>query len=143
MREHLPCQRRAAPVPLRRVAAPLAICLVLSLAACATLQPGADTIVVRTEQALKAADTAYAVAMEWYFTPGVVAHLNPSQITALETVRTGYGPAYAATQAALDDYKAGRASGLAEKKAVLKALLTQAARVLAAQAGPLLNLWED
>ena len=36
---HLHCGRRAAPVPLRRVAVPLAFFLLLTLAACATMPP--------------------------------------------------------------------------------------------------------
>lgn len=137
---------RVVPVRGRSVLsfrAPLALFLALALAGCATLAPGADPKVVRTEQALASADVAYAVVMEWYFRPGVVPLLKPDQIKALELVRTGYGPAYAAVQGALDGYKAGRAEGLTEKKAALKALLEEAGKVLTAHAGPLLSLWED
>jgi len=84
-----------------------ALVLVL-LVGCATLAPGADPVVVRTEQALRSGDALYADTMAWWFAPGVAPTLSRDVSRVLDKVRTGYDPLYKDVQRALDTYKAVR-----------------------------------
>ena len=88
----------------RPALAPLLAIVVLQ--GCASVAPGSDPVVVRTEQALKASDEIYRQAMEFWFTPGVAPALSTPVSKALEAVRVGFDPAYKAVQGTLDTYKA-------------------------------------
>lgn len=83
-----------------------ALFLLVTLSACKTLAPGADPVVVRTEQALRAGDALYADTMAWWFAPGVAPTLSRDVSRVLDKVRTGYDPLYKDVQRALDTYKA-------------------------------------
>lgn len=89
----------------------LVMCLVISLAGCATLAPGEDPMVVRTEQMLAAGDAFYVDAMTYYNTPGVVEKLGRDGVRVFETFRTGFDKPYYILQSALDLYKASKARG--------------------------------
>lgn len=97
------------------------------LTSCATITPGSDPVVVRTEQTLTAADAIYAESMRYYFAPGVAPNLGPDTVKIFEAVRTGFDPAYKEVQKALDSYK--RIRGTLEKTA-LATKQTELARVL-------------
>lgn len=116
--------------PLRELGAVVALALVVSAAACAHLAPGADPVVVRTEQFLTASDGAYASLMKWYFSPGVASTLSPSVTRALEKVRTGFDAPYKKVQAALDRYKVNKSAGIRTEMAALQALLQTAAEAV-------------
>jgi len=87
------------------------ILLALSLAGCASVAPGEDPVVVRTEQMLASGDAFYVDAMQYYNTPGVVEKLGRDGVRVFETFRTGFDKPYYVLQAALDLYKASRARG--------------------------------
>lgn len=100
----------------------LAFVAVLLISGCAALAPGADPVVVRTEQTLAASDAVYRDAMAYYFRPGVAPTLSPQVTAVFEKVRTGFDRPYKATQAALNAYKAGKGGdplGVARELAAL------------------------
>lgn len=119
-----------------RLAALLAaLSVVALLASCATLVPGADPVVVRTEQFLEVSGGAWTSLMRWYWTPGVVASLSDSQTRVMGKVRAGFEEPYKRTQSALDRYKATRAPGIRAEMTALRALLLEAADVVIAHGG--------
>jgi len=88
--------------------APIAA-LVLALAVltgCASLAPGEDPVVVRTEQALSVGDAIYKDGMAWWFIPGVAEGMRSEVNLVFDAVRTGFDPVYKDVQSALDTYKA-------------------------------------
>lgn len=132
--KHLPCRERRAPVPLRRAAALSAIFLVLALGACATLAPGADPIVVRTEQGLEAALAVYDAGMVWC--KANPQHLTPEAAKVAETIRTGFPPAYRSLDSALQLYKAGKRKDLLSETDELRRLVEQLLLIVRLSGGP-------
>lgn len=127
--------QRQTPLRGRRAPAALAVLsVILVVAGCNTLAPGADPIVVRAEQGLAAADVIYKESMAYYFSPGVAATLSPSVVRIFETVRTGFDVPYKAVQGALDTYKALRtpaaAAAITEKQNALAAVMNPAVSVV-------------
>jgi len=121
--------RRGGPSPLRAVPA---LFLVLALASCATLAPGADPVVVRTEQALEAALAVYDAGMTW--AEGHPHLLTPEAAKVAEVVRTGFPPTYRSVDSGLQLYKAGK--GAPPDAAELNRLVLQLAELVRLAGGP-------
>ena len=109
---------------VRQAAVASLLLLVLGvLSGCASVAPGSDPVVVRAQQALRAADAIYREGMAYYFTPGVAATLSPGTVKAFEAVRTGFDPAYKTAQSALDAYQAGKRKDVIAEMAALAKLM--------------------
>lgn len=96
------------------------------LSGCATLAPGADPVVVRTEQVLQAAPAVYDAGMTWC--EGHVAQLSPASLKVANDVRVAFPHAYRAADSALQLYKAGKGGDplgqLAELERLTRELMT-------------------
>ncbi len=118
--------RPSGPVRRRLVPAALAALFLFTLAGCATLQPGQDPIVVRTEQALKASTPIYDAGMTWC--EQNAAKLPPAALKLANAIRVDFPPAYRAVDAGLQLYKAGKGGDplgqLAELERLTRELLT-------------------
>lgn len=97
---------------------------------------GVDQAVVTAERTLRAADGIYLAAMQWYYTPGNAALLNPGQKAVFENVRIHYHDAYMAAQSAIDARKAGTAGDVTKEMAALEELLGQVNRIIASFVAP-------
>jgi hypothetical protein len=109
-----------------------ALFLLVVLSACATLAPGADPVVVRTEQALEAALAVYDGGMTWC--EGHPAKLTPEAAKVAEAVRTGFPPVYRSVDSGLQLYKAGK--GGPPDPAELNRLVLQLAELVRLAGGP-------
>ena len=105
-----------------RPAAALIILTILSLTACQTLAPGADPVVVHTQQFQTLTGGAYQSIMAWWRLPGVAERQSPSTNRALDKLRTGFPQAYRSVDSALDRYKASKEAGIRKEMAALAAL---------------------
>ena len=98
----------------------------LLLSGCATLAPGADPIVVRTEQALAASTPIYDAGMTWC--ERNVPKLSPAALKLVNEIRVMFPPVYRSTDSALQLYKAGKGGDplgqLAELERLTRELLT-------------------
>jgi outer membrane PBP1 activator LpoA protein len=125
-----------ARVPRRggRLAAVPALFLALALASCATLLPGEDAIVVRTEQTLEASLAVYDAGMTWC--RANPAHLTPEAAKIAEAIRTGFPPAYRSLDSALQLYKAGKRKDLLSETDELRRLVEQLLFLVRLSGGP-------
>ena len=110
----------------------VAAALLLTLGACATLAPGANPVVVRTEQALEAALAVYDAGMTW-------CESHPQMLTAdaakiAEAVRTAFPPTYRSVDSGLQIYKAGK--GAAPDPGELNRLVAQLVELVRLAGGP-------
>lgn len=111
----------------------LAVVLVV-LAGCATLQPGADKPLVRAQQTLSGALPIYDGAMSWYFKNA--ATLSPGTRAIFERVRVQLPVAYTALDTTVDAYKAGKGGDLVGLEAKLSDLIVQVVTAVQAAGGP-------
>lgn len=107
----------------------VAVLAAVTLSRCASLAPGAEPLVVRTEQTLSASDALYDSAMSVYFAKA--SSLSASTVSVLEKVRVGFDPAYKAVQGALTFYKLNRGSPDPTVRAQAEASLVNAKDALA------------
>jgi hypothetical protein len=77
---------------------------------CATIQPGQDTTVVRTQQTLAIGQYVYDHGMTWCKANAV--NLSPAGLQLVNKVRVEFPLAYRTLDTALDLYKAGKAGDL-------------------------------
>ncbi len=113
----------------------IAVVAILALVAgCVHLAPGADPIVVRTEQTLKSADITFSVAMDWYVRNKPT--LSEAAQRPFIALRDGYDPAYKDIQKTLDAYKQGRATGSSINTALLRSLFVAADEIMHQVGGP-------
>lgn len=124
----LPCGRRVLSF------APLALLLAVALVGCATLAPGEDPVVVRTEQVLKMAVPVYDSAMGWYFDNA--ARLTPGAKSVFERVRVSFPPVYRSLDSALQLYKAGKRKEVMAEFDELQRLVVEMLSVVKALGGP-------
>lgn len=115
-----------------RLTAVPALLLVFALVGCATLAPGADPVVVRTEQALEAALAVYDAGMTWC--EGHQAELTPEAAKVAEAVRTGFPAVYRSVDSGLQLYKAGK--GAPPDPAELNRLVLQLTELVRLAGGP-------
>lgn len=88
---------------------PLLVLLLLGagiFSACATLAPGSDPIVIRTQDVLSNSLSVYDSAMRLHYQ--VSREEPPAVYAALERVRPVFPKAWRGLQASLDGYKAGK-----------------------------------
>lgn len=109
-----------------------ALLLLVVLSACATLAPGADPVVVRTEQALEVSLAVYDAGMTW-------CESHPQMLTAdaakiAEAVRTAFPPTYRSVDSGLQLYKAGK--GGPPDDGDLSRLVRQLAELVKLAGGP-------
>ena len=126
-----PAQSR---VPGQRVGLLSLGALVLLLAACATLAPGTDPIVVRTEQTLKIGSAVYDAGMTWC--EGHVSALSPAALKLANDIRVAYPPAYRATDSALQLYKAGKGGDVLGQMAELDRIARELMTLVKLAGGP-------
>ena len=119
-------------VLLSRVA--LALFLVVGMAGCATLAPGEDPIVVRTEQTLEASLAVYDAGMTWC--KANPQHLTPAAAQVAEAIRTGFPPAYRSLDSALQLYKAGKRKDLLAETDEIRRLIEQLLLIVKLAGGP-------
>ncbi|TAL44258.1 MAG: hypothetical protein EPN91_04725 [Salinibacterium sp.] len=119
----------------RRLVAVIALAVLIG---CASLAPGEDPIVVRSEQALSAGDALFKDGMAYYFTPGVAPTLSKGATKVFEAVRTDFDPLYKDAQKALDSYKAVKAAVKAGQSGDVAAATTALQNAIA-QLGGLVN----
>lgn len=124
-------QVRAAGVLLSRVCG--ALCLV-ALVGCATILPGEDKLVVRTEQTLEASLAVYDAGMTWC--KANPQHLTPAAAKVAETIRTAYPPAYRSLDSALQLYKAGKRKDLLAETDEIRKLIEQLLLIVKLAGGP-------
>lgn len=127
-----PLLHRERGVPLPRVA--LALFLVVGMAGCATLAPGEDPIVVRTEQTLEASLAVYDAGMTWC--KANPQHLTPAAAQVAETIRTAFPPAYRSLDSALQLYKAGKRKDLLAETDEIRRLIEQLLLIVKLAGGP-------
>jgi hypothetical protein len=108
--------------------------LVLTLGACATLAPGEDPIVVRTEQTLEASLAVYDAGMVWC--KANPQHLTPAAAKIAESIRTGFPPAYRSLDSALQLYKAGKRKDLLSETDEIRKLIEQLMLIVKLAGGP-------
>lgn len=108
--------------------------LALSLASCATLLPGEDPIVVRTEQTLEASLAVYDAGMVWC--KANPQHLTPAAAKIAESIRTGFPPAYRSLDSALQLYKAGKRKDLLSETDEIRKLIEQLLLIVKLAGGP-------
>lgn len=118
----------------RTLAALPALLLALTLASCATLLPGEDPIVVRTEQTLEASLAVYDAGMTWC--KANPQHLTPAAAKVAETIRTAYPPAYRSLDSALQLYKAGKRKDLLAETDEIRKLIEQLLLIVKLAGGP-------
>ena len=111
-----------------------AVLLVLALASCATLLPGEDPVVVRTEQTLEASLAVYDAGMTW-------ARANPSLLTpeaakVVNGIRVGFPPAYRSLDSALQLYKAGKRKEILAEMDEVRTLIEQLLLIVRLAGGP-------
>ncbi|MFZ2908001.1 MAG: hypothetical protein WA014_02545 [Minisyncoccia bacterium] len=112
----------------------LALCLVSALAGCATILPGEDKLVVRTEQTLEASLAVYDAGMTWC--KANPQHLTPAAAKVAETIRTAYPPAYRSLDSALQLYKAGKRKDLLAETDEIRKLIEQLLLIVKLAGGP-------
>lgn len=110
------------------------VALAVLSAACATLAPGADPLVVRSEQVLKVAPSVYDAGMTW--AEANKAKIPASTLVVFEKIRVGFPPAYRAADEALTLYKAKKTNGLANAIPALERMLGDLATLVTAMGGP-------
>lgn len=108
--------------------------LALLLAACATLAPGADPVVVRTEQAMAVGQFGYSAAMQWCADHAAV--FTPAQLAVVNKVREGFPHTYYALQSALDGYKAGKTHDISAALSDFSLVLGQVYALVVSMGGP-------
>lgn len=108
--------------------------ILLSLTACATLAPGEDPIVVRTEQTLEASLAVYDAGMTWC--KANPQHLTPGAARVAETIRTAFPPAYRSLDSALQLYKAGKRKDLLSETDEIRKLIEQLLLIVKLAGGP-------
>ena len=111
-----------------------ALFLAVALVGCATLAPGEDPVVVRTEQLLTMATPVYDSGMAWYFANAE--RLSPGAREVFERVRVGFPPAYRSLDSALQLYKAGKRKELMNEFAEVQRLVEQLLSLVKALGGP-------
>lgn len=112
----------------------VALAAVLLVSSCATLAPGADPIVVRTEQTLEASLAVYDAGMTWC--KANPQHLTPGAAAVAETIRTGFPPAYRSLDSALQLYKAGKRKDLLAETDEIRKLIEQLLLIVKLAGGP-------
>ncbi len=120
--------------PGGRVASALALFLALTLVGCATILPGEDKLVVRTEQTLEASLAVYDAGMTWC--KANPQHLTPAAAKIAETIRTAYPPAYRSLDSALQLYKAGKRKDLLAETDEIRKLIEQLLLIVKLAGGP-------
>lgn len=127
--------RQAISLGRRRVSlsAALAVFSIL-VASCATLAPGEDPIVVRTEQTLEASLAVYDAGMTWC--KANPQHLTPAAAKIAESIRTGFPPAYRSLDSALQLYKAGKRKDLLSETDEIRKLIEQLMLIVKLAGGP-------
>ncbi len=130
----------ACPLP-RRVtrgghsyAGVLAVLLVLSVASCASVAPGEDAVVVRTEQTLEASLAVYDSGLTWC--KANPQHLTPAAADVAEAIRTAFPPAYRSLDSALQLYKAGKRKDLLAETDEIRRLIEQLLLIVKLAGGP-------
>ena len=111
----------------------LALCL-FALVGCATILPGEDKLVVRTEQTLEASLAVYDAGMTWC--KANPQHLTPAAAKVAETIRTAYPPAYRSLDSALQLYKAGKRKDLLAETDEIRKLIEQLLLIVKLAGGP-------
>lgn len=111
-----------------------ALLLCLALSSCATLLPGEDALVVRTEQTLEASLAVYDAGMTW-------AKANPQMLTPeaakiVNGIRVGFPPAYRSLDSALQLYKAGKRKDLLAETDEIRTLIEQLLLIVKLAGGP-------
>ncbi len=132
-----PVRPRTSPsgdVPSRVPRGFLAVALVLVVSGCASIQPGQDATVVRVEQVLKVAPTIYDQTMEW--AKRNASTMNPKTLEIVNKLRVAFPPAYRATDAALQTYKANGTGDVLGQIAALRELILQMTTLVSALGGP-------
>lgn len=108
--------------------------LVVLAAGCATLLPGEDPIVVRTEQTLEASLAVYDAGMTWC--KANPQHLTPGAAQVAETIRTAFPPAYRSLDSALQLYKAGKRKDILAETDEIRKLIEQLLLIVKLAGGP-------
>ena len=116
----------------KRVA--IAVALIIVLTACATVAPGSDPVVVRTEQTLKISSAVYDAGMTWC--EGHVAMLSPAALKLANEIRVAFPPAYRATDSDLQLYKAGKGGDVLGQMAELDRLARELMTLVKLAGGP-------
>ena len=116
------------------------VTIAILIAACASLAPGADPVIVNTERVLIVAPSLYDTGMT--FAEQNKAVLSAGTLAVFEKIRLNFPPAYRAADAALQGYKAGTnkdgVSVLALSAAV-EQFVSQLSALLVANGGP--QIW--
>jgi hypothetical protein len=120
--------RRRAPTTV--MAFVLAIALLAG--ACATLAPGEDPIVVRTQQTLAIGQDVYDWGMSWC--TANAGKFSPAGLALVNDARVKFPPAYRTLDTALDGYKAGKTADLQGALEAFNSVVTQV-QVLVLNAG--------
>lgn len=108
--------------------------LVVLAAGCATLLPGEDPLVVRTEQTLEASLAVYDAGMVWC--KANPQHLTPAAAKVADSIRTGFPPAYRSLDSALQLYKAGKRKDLLAETDEIRRLIEQLMLIVKLAGGP-------
>lgn len=112
----------------------LPVFFALLVASCATLAPGEDPIVVRTEQTLEASLAVYDAGMTWC--KANPQHITPAAASVAETIRTAFPPAYRSLDSALQLYKAGKRKDLLAETDEIRRLIEQLMLIVKLAGGP-------
>lgn len=111
-----------------------ALFTLLLFSACATLAPGADPKVVRTEQALEVSLALYDAGMTWC--EGHPAKLSAEAAKVAEGIRVGFPLAYRTTDSALQLYKAGKGGDPLKEVDELERIARQLVELVKLAGGP-------
>lgn len=130
-----PGPRPSVALPAAVLAILAAVALILTLG-CATLAPGEDPIVVRTQQTLAVSQVVYDTGLDWC--RANVARLSPAALTVVNKVRVKFPDVYRAADSLLDAYKLGKAAAaeIAAKTADVEGLATELSTTVLLAGGP-------
>ncbi len=106
----------------------------LFLLSCATIQPGQDPLVVRTEQFLKISYPIYDQTMSW--AQRNASTMSPGALKLVNEIRVAFPPLYRSVDAALQVYKANGTGDVLGQISALERLITQMATLVSALGGP-------
>jgi hypothetical protein len=104
------------------------------LAACATIAPGEDPVVVHTQQTLAVGQLVYDSAMSW--AKANAGSFSAPGLASVNTIRVSFPPAYRALDAALDAYKAGKVGDYATALERFQELVGQLTALVTSAGGP-------
>lgn len=104
------------------------------LSACATIQPGQDPLVVRTEQFLKVSPAIYDTALAWASRNS--SSMSPATLKMVNDFRVAFPVAYRTTDAALQVYKSNGTGDVLGQITALRDLIVQMNTIVKAFGGP-------